>query len=131
MKIGVIGFKNKVKNTNAVAALSALLREKGYETVIFSTPAEIENVDAVIILGGDGAILHSAIKAAKNNIKIIGINYGNLGFLTEYEKQEWENVTELLSKLQQNDCRILKRSILQIEIEDKIFYKNALNLLGI
>ncbi len=129
MKIGVIGFKNKVKNTNAVAALSALLREKGYETVIFSTPAEIENVDAVIVLGGDGAILHSAIKAAKNNIKIIGINYGNLGFLTEYEKQEWENVTKLLSKLQQNDCRILKRSILQIEIEDKIFY--ALNEVAI
>lgn len=125
MKIGVLGFKNKVKNTNAVEKMSAFLQENGHETVCFSTPAEIENVDAVIVLGGDGAILHSAINAAKNNIKIIGVNYGNLGFLTEYEKDEGENVAELLSALEQNSCRILKRSILQIEIEDKIFY--ALN----
>ena len=125
MKVGVLGYKNKVKNTNAVQALSALLKENGHEPILFSSPLEIENVDVVIVLGGDGAILHSAIKAAKNNIKIIGINYGNLGFLTEYEKNEWENVIELLSNLERNTCRILKRSILQIEIENKVFY--ALN----
>ena len=129
MKIGVIGFKNKVKNTNAVAALSALLREKGYETVIFSTPAEIENVDAVIVLGGDGAILHSAIKAAKNNIKIIGINYGNLGFLTEYEKDERERVKDLIEALEKGLCQIVKRSLLEITIGEKVFY--ALNEIAI
>lgn len=125
MKIGVLGFKNKVKNTNIVETLSSFLQKKGHEIVQFSTPSDIFDVDTVIVLGGDGAILHSAFKAAKRNIKIIGINYGNLGFLTEYEKDEWAQVADLLTDLEQNKCRILKRSILQIEIEDKTFY--ALN----
>jgi NAD+ kinase len=125
MKVGILGYKTKVKNTNAINALSDLLTENHHEPVLFSSPLDIENVDVVIVLGGDGAILHSAIKAAKNNIKIIGINYGNLGFLTEYEKHEWQNVIQLLSDLEHNTCRILKRSILQLEIANKVFY--ALN----
>ena len=129
MKIGVLGNKNKVKNTNAVQRLMALLDENGYQTLQFHAPSEIKDVDVLIVLGGDGAILHSAINAAINGIKIIGINFGNLGFLTEYEKDELEDVLQLLSQIQAGSCRTLQRTLLQLEINGKTFY--ALNEISV
>ena len=125
MKIGVLGNKAKVKNEAVIEELIAFLRDFGYETKRFTLPTQIDDVDVAVVLGGDGAILHSAVIAAKKGIKIIGINYGNLGFLTEYEKDEREKVKELLSQIQDGKCRILKRSLLRLEIAGQSFY--ALN----
>lgn len=125
MKIGVLGKISKVKTTENIDSLVTYLRELGHEPVVFAKPSDIDGVDVVIVLGGDGAMLHAAVPAARKNIKIIGINFGNLGFLTEYEKDEWERVKELLERLERKECRIVKRSILQLEIEGKVFY--ALN----
>lgn len=125
MKIGVLGKLSKVKNQETIDELVAYLQSCGYDTAKFTSPSEIRGVDVVIILGGDGAILHSAVTAAQNHVKIIGINYGNLGFLTEYEKNERERIKDLLKQLEKGECRILKRSLLQVDIGGKSFY--ALN----
>lgn len=129
MKVGVFGSSNKIKNVEVMDEILNLLQEAGYEGVKFRTQKEIDGVDVVLILGGDGAILHSALIAAQRGIKIIGVNYGTLGFLTEYEKDEWEKVKELLSAIERGDCRIVKRSLLQISIMDKTYY--ALNEIAI
>jgi len=47
-----------------------------------------EDQDLAIILGGDGTLLHVAETAARFGIPVIGINLGNLGFLTELSEQE-------------------------------------------
>ena len=125
MKIGVLAKTSKVKNQQTIDEFVDFLRSLGYETQMFSASEEIQGVDVVVVLGGDGAILHSAVSAARNNVKIIGINYGNLGFLTEYEKDERERIAELLSQVEAGACRILKRSVLEVEIAGKRFY--ALN----
>ncbi len=46
------------------------------------------DLDILIILGGDGTLLHVADQAARYSIPVIGINLGNLGFLTELTEQE-------------------------------------------
>ncbi len=125
MKIGILGKKNKVKDENIVLEIIDALQKAGYETVRFQSQLDIDGVDVVLVLGGDGAILHSALIAAKKGIKIIGINYGNLGFLTEYEKDERGRILELLAQVKEGKCRILKRSLLQVEVLGKTFY--ALN----
>lgn len=125
MKIGILGNKSKVKDEKIIEELLAIIQSAGHETTRFSTHTEIDGVDVVIVLGGDGAILHSAVIAARKNIKIVGINYGNLGFLTEYEKDERECVKDLLTQIEAGNCRILKRSLLQINVLGKTFY--ALN----
>ena len=125
MKIGVLGKISKVKTQKTIDDFVGFLRSLGYETQLFTTPQEIQGVELVIVLGGDGAILHSAVLAAQNGVKIVGINYGNLGFLTEYEKDEREKIAELLSQIEKGTCRILKRTVLEVEIAGKCFY--ALN----
>ena len=129
MKVGVFGSSNKIKNVETLDEILRLLQDAGYETVKFQTQKEIDGVDVVLILGGDGAILHSALFAAQKGIKIIGVNYGTLGFLTEYEKEEWEKVKELLAMIQSGDCRVVKRSLLQITIMGETYY--ALNEVAI
>lgn len=39
--------------------------------------------DLVIIIGGDGTLLHSARILAPNNVPVVGINRGRLGFLAD------------------------------------------------
>lgn len=129
MKIGVLGNKSKVKNVETIDEIVRFLQDAGYETVKFASHKEIDGVDVVVVLGGDGAILHAAVIAAQKGVKIIGINYGNLGFLTEYEKTERERVKEILSRLETGSCQIVKRSLLQVQIKDKTFY--ALNEIAI
>ncbi|MBQ7948930.1 MAG: NAD(+)/NADH kinase [Clostridia bacterium] len=129
MKIGVLGKITKIGTEETMAEILSFLKELGHETVRFSSHKEIAGVDVVVVLGGDGAILHAAVPAAQKGIKIIGINYGNLGFLTEYEKDERERVKELISALEKGLCQIVKRSLLQITIGEKVFY--ALNEIAI
>jgi NAD+ kinase len=48
-----------------------------------------DKTDLIIALGGDGLMLHSLHKYAKNNAAIYGINCGNIGFLTnEFEEKD-------------------------------------------
>ena len=129
MKIGVLGKITKIGTEEVMQEILSGLQELGHETVRFSTHREIDGVDVVIVLGGDGAILHAAVPAAQKGIKIIGINFGNLGFLTEYEKDERERVKDLISAIEKGLCQVVKRSLLEIKIGDKTFY--ALNEVAI
>ena len=129
MKIGIVVNEKKINNREIVTNFVAMLEEQKHSCFVFAQNEDIAGVDALIVLGGDGAILHSAVFAAQKNIPIIGINYGNLGFLAEYERDEAERVVELLHKLEKGDCHILERSVLEILIDDKVYY--ALNEVGV
>ena len=71
MKIGVLGSVTKNKTAETVKSLIADLKQLGYETVEFNTTNDIDDVDVVLVLGGDGAILHAAVVAAQKGIKIM------------------------------------------------------------
>ncbi len=129
MKIGVVVNEKKIKNKETVTNFVSFLEGQNYSCFVFPKNEDIADVDVLIVLGGDGAVLHSAIFAAQKKIPIIGINYGNLGFLAEYERDEAERVVELLHKLENGDCHILERSVLEIIADGKVYY--ALNEVGI
>lgn len=122
MRVGVVGNGIKVRDGKVAERLIGFLQSEGYDAVFFRDNKEIGGVDALIVLGGDGAILHAATEAAQKNIKVIGVNYGTLGFLTEYEKEETEQVGELLTALEENKCSVLKRSMLELQFEGKSYY---------
>jgi len=48
----------------------------------------VPEMDMLVILGGDGTLLHVADRASRHDIPVIGINLGDLGFLTEVAEDE-------------------------------------------
>ena len=50
-----------------------------------------EACDLVIVVGGDGSLLHAARALARSNTPVLGINRGRLGFLTDVAPQEIED----------------------------------------
>lgn len=56
------------------------------ENVKTGTLAEIgQQADLAVVVGGDGNMLGAARTLARYDIKVIGINRGNLGFLTDLD----------------------------------------------
>ena len=121
MKIGIVYKKEKVKDRSIVTRLTEKFRSRGAEVKIMHTGAELHDVDCVVVLGGDGALLHAAVIAGKQHIKVVGVNYGNLGFLSEFEAAETEKAGDLVC----GKHTVLPRTILQITLDGKVAY--ALN----
>ena len=82
--------------------------------------------DALFVIGGDGTILYIVEFALKNNIPIIGINVGKLGFLCEFEKSCIEDAV-----IEFKNANLIKdeRSVLSIKYKGKNYF--ALNELYI
>ena len=125
MRIGIYGNVEKKEISEAAQALLTDLNGKGFFAQLFLAPFLWEQIDVLVVLGGDGTILHIAAQAAQNDVKIVGVNYGTLGFLTEFEREEIGKVSDFLFDLEKEDCRVLKRSVLEVVFEEKRYY--ALN----
>lgn len=82
--------------------------------------------DAAIVFGGDGTVLGAAKRAAEADIPIIGVNFGNVGYITELEEGE----IDMLSRLATGDYRIEKRMMLDVSISKagkQLFFSRAFN----
>jgi len=73
--------------------LESMLRGRGIEVTRNSVSPECE---AVVVLGGDGTLLHIAGTAYQLGIPLLGINLGGLGFLTEIHLDEMEKALDSL-----------------------------------
>jgi NAD+ kinase len=100
--------------------------ERQNEFTFFDSSGSVSNdIDYVIAVGGDGTILRSITFVKDSGIPILGINAGRLGFLTSTQK---ENLKEGISKIKNNEYKLIKRSLLKLESNnDEIIFSYALN----
>lgn len=100
------------KDMRVAARSKAILDESGFDTVVClpfqkegygadmgmplgQLAQEIRRADLLIAFGGDGTILHLAKTVAMNNVPVLGINLGSLGFMSELEPNELERLRDL------------------------------------
>lgn len=75
-----------------------------------------EEADRIIVLGGDGTVLRAARAASVKRIPLVGVNYGRLGFLTEFERGECTKAVRLALE---EKPEILERAMLEIVLNGK------------
>lgn len=127
MKIGIIINPSKEKALPiASQTISALLKfgaevfvteefKTKFQNVQVISEDNIYNIsDIIIVIGGDGTIIHTAKKAAKASKPVLGINAGRLGYLSGLE------VSDLfkLEKLIKNDFVVKNRMLLTVTVGD-------------
>ncbi len=71
-----------------------------------------ESVDFVVTVGGDGTILRIAELLSRNNLAVIGVNLGRMGFLAELEPEE----ITLLENIINDNYKIEKRMMLEVSV---------------
>jgi NAD+ kinase len=72
----------------------------------------LPGTDLVICFGGDGTIIHGARRCARLGVPIVGVNFGKMGFLTEFQPDEF---LDGLPKLLRGDFWLEDRITLAVE----------------
>ncbi|MDC1100134.1 NAD(+)/NADH kinase [Gammaproteobacteria bacterium] len=75
--------------------------------------------DLIIVFGGDGTLLGSARRYLKFNIPILGINMGNVGFLTDIKIEDFESV---IKDIIDGNCKIEERNLVSATFNNTTVY---------
>ena len=90
------------------------------------TSEAVRLADAAVVLGGDGTMLRIARAAAQNELPLLGINVGHVGFMTELEPAELGEMRGLLAGKYSIDSRMMLH--VAVERHGHVVYENdALN----
>ena len=133
MQILVFGNKYKLKFIDSVKSLFFKLKHRGANILFDKEFAkEIQDSglldisefdvfdndfsgDIAISLGGDGTLLTTANRIGNRQIPILGINLGRLGFLTDVQAHELDNLDDIIfnKKYKVDDRMVLRAEIVQ------------------
>ncbi|MBK9126139.1 MAG: NAD(+)/NADH kinase [Chloroflexi bacterium] len=105
-RVGVLAHPLRPQTFPVAELIAASLRARGVGTVVFTEWQDIEvaslidTFGLVIAIGGDGAMLRAARVCAPFGVPVLGINMGQLGFLTEVrEPDQWpEYIDRVLAR---------------------------------
>lgn len=129
--IGIVGCPRHSSALITHEVLYKWLTKKGYQVFIEHTISKKLNLknpktatlmeigqlcDLAVVIGGDGNLLFTARILSYFNIKIIGINRGNLGFLTDLNP---DNRFKKLSEVLSGKYLIENRFLLDVTIYKK------------
>ena len=113
-KAVIIPNSLKEKSVEFAPIASAYLQANGYETEIILDRADnVSCADIALVLGGDGTILRASRQLYGKDVLIFGINFGHLGYLTEFSS---EDAMEGLERLLSGKFTIEERMMLEGEI---------------
>jgi len=124
--VGVVVKPNHREAWQTARELSVWLEKRGIDTIgkpheeaeRFSAEAcgikavETEKfqmqADLIVVLGGDGTMISTARLTGKREVLVLGINYGSLGYLTEFRIEEmFDALTAILDGNYEIDRRVM------------------------
>jgi NAD+ kinase len=91
-----------------------------------NTP-ELDGIDLLIVIGGDGSLLRAGHFCAPLGIPLLGIRSGRLGFLVELDDSELE---QNLEKLLRAEYRLERRMMLKTELFSQNTLKNSWDVIN-
>ncbi len=110
-RIGIVTKRDHEAAAAAAARLVDWLAARRLEAV--RDPADPDDLDLVVVLGGDGTLLAAARLVAPRHVPILGVNLGGLGFLTEVTLEE---LPSTLERLLAGDFTVSERMMLTVRV---------------
>ena len=127
-KVTII-HQSRLSNAPSIAeALADVVTQHGAKAIVYSTWNELlgddvtDKTDLAITVGGDGTLLRMARIMAVQNVPVIGVNMGRIGFTTELSAEE---AVEKLPLFLEGQGWIEERTMLSATMGD--YSGNALN----
>jgi NAD+ kinase len=124
-KVGIITKRNK-PTKKFIDELIKYLKKNKKEVLLDNNTQEyygkeighkkenlLKEVDLVLVLGGDGTLLKTARRLSRKKTLVMGINLGNLGFLTECPP---EKMYDCLDKIFDGKYQVDKRALLRVTV---------------
>ena len=130
--VGVVVKPNHKEAWETACKLSDWLAQRGIELIgkphaenkVYkiqtADPEEFKkDVDLIVVLGGDGTMISTARLTGDREILVLGINYGSLGYLTEFRIEE---MFPALESILEGNYEVDRRVMLDVEHrrEDKL-----------
>ncbi|MFT3741717.1 MAG: NAD(+) kinase [Gammaproteobacteria bacterium] len=122
-KIALMGSQRIADVQETLLALYSHLQEQGYSVVFeldtaqrLSLSSEYATADAqqlaqfceiLLVVGGDGSLLQAAQIAITQDLPVLGINRGRLGFLTDMYPHEFSKILQVLQGEYQEEQRFM------------------------
>lgn len=125
MKVGIYVNTNRDLGCETAKKFIDIFQRKGVEVFVAKGAEDFINLscytlediaklsDILIVFGGDGTMLSVARRVVKNDIALLGVNKGKLGFLTECEDNDSEKV---IDRLLAGDFFVEERTMLKVNI---------------
>src|SRR6266446_8755312 len=117
--VGIVPRLHNEPASQLAREMVARLAERGVQAVV-EAEAGVSGVptapgrelgataDLIVVLGGDGTLIHAAGLCAGREVPILGVNMGTLGFLTEFPRDRvWEALDAALAGKLQASRRLM------------------------
>ena len=131
-RIGIVLKPHQPEALKTICELVAWLAERGIELAggpdleretiehatgcaVAQVPADnlASEVDLMLVLGGDGTMIATARMIGDQEVPVLGVNYGGLGYLAEFRIEElYTGLEAILS----DNYRLDKRVMLEVEL---------------
>ena len=119
MKAGIYYNKNRLSLIERyLKPMMQMLEEYSCSCTVVKDGSNLDGLDVLFVLGGDGTILNIASECALRGIKILGINYGHLGFLAEFEPEKYVEAVKLVCD---GNYVVNRRAMLEICCKGKTY----------
>lgn len=115
MKVGITFNQQRKPETKKPALeIAEWLRNNGCKVYVNPAKKILERgLDFVVVIGGDGVILHTADRVADFAIPLVGVNFGHKGYLCDVEYSE---VFGKLEKVLNGNFKVKRRTRVQAEV---------------
>ncbi len=90
-RVGIVHKVGSPGATETAKLVAAFLAQKGV-AVAADEPDAGRTADLLVVLGGDGTLIHAARLLGGRPVPILGVNCGKVGFLSKAESHEMESV---------------------------------------
>ena len=110
---------NSLSNLDISLYLDESSNNKNQNLTILDHEEYVKKVDIVIVFGGDGTLLNAARKYLNYEIPILGINMGNVGFLTDIST---ENFEKTIKEVLEGSYKIEERNLVSTKFGNNHLY---------